>query len=56
MLISLAPAGLEQMFFEVGQPLPTGAQTAPLLTQVEIGKLLAIAPRYGIEIQLPPPS
>src|SRR5262245_13763661 len=25
MLISVAPAGLEQMFFEVGQPVPAGA-------------------------------
>src|SRR5216684_2171183 len=29
MLISVAPAGLEKMFLEVGQPVPVGAQTAP---------------------------
>src|SRR6187431_1601374 len=29
MLISVAPAGLEQMFFEVGQSLPEGADRAP---------------------------
>jgi quercetin dioxygenase-like cupin family protein len=28
MLISVAPAGLEQMFFEVGVPVPPGATTA----------------------------
>jgi mannose-6-phosphate isomerase-like protein (cupin superfamily) len=53
MLISIAPAGLEQMFFEVGQPVPTGTTTAPPPTKETIEKLLAVAPRYGIEIRLP---
>jgi mannose-6-phosphate isomerase-like protein (cupin superfamily) len=54
MLISIAPAGLEQMFFEVGQAVPVGAQTAPPPTKDDIEKLLAVAPRYGVEIKLPP--
>jgi len=53
MLISVAPAGLEQMFFEVGVTLEEGATTAPPPTKEEIEKLLAVAPRYGIEIHLP---
>jgi quercetin dioxygenase-like cupin family protein len=53
MLISVAPAGLEQMFFEVGQSVPTGTTTASPPTKEEIEKLLAVAPRYGIEIRLP---
>lgn len=53
MLISVAPAGLEQMFFEVGVPLAEGATTAAPPTKDEIEKLLAVAPNYGIEIQLP---
>jgi quercetin dioxygenase-like cupin family protein len=53
MLISIAPAGLERMFFEVGVPLPEGPTTALPPTKEEIGKLLAVAPRYGIEIKLP---
>jgi quercetin dioxygenase-like cupin family protein len=53
MLISVAPAGLEKMFFEVGQPVPAGATTAPPPTKAEIEKMLAVAPRYGIEIKLP---
>ena len=53
MLISVAPAGLEQMFFEVGVPLPEGSTTALPPTKEEIEKLLAVAPRYGIEIRLP---
>jgi hypothetical protein len=40
-------------FFEVGQPIPAGAQTAPPPTKEEIEKLLAVAPQYGIEVKLP---
>jgi quercetin dioxygenase-like cupin family protein len=53
MLISVAPAGLEKMFFEVGQPVSAGATTAPPPKKEEIEKLLAVAPKYGIEIKLP---
>ena len=53
MLISVAPAGLEKMFFEVGVPLAEGATTALPPTKEEIKKLLAVASRYGIEIRLP---
>jgi quercetin dioxygenase-like cupin family protein len=53
LLISVAPAGLEQMFFEFGVPLADGATTALPPTNEEIEKLLAIAPRYGIEVKLP---
>src|SRR5437879_485837 len=53
MLISVAPAGLEKMFFEFGVPLPEGATTALPTTKEEIEKLLAVAPKYGIEIRLP---
>ena len=53
MLLSVAPAGLERMFFEVGQPVDEGATTASPPTQDEIEKLLAVAPRYGIEVRLP---
>src|SRR5947207_5657012 len=44
MLISVAPAGLEKMFFEVGVPVAQGAKTAPLPTREEIEKLLSVAP------------
>ena len=53
MLISVAPAGLEQMFFEVGVELPIGSTTALPPTKEDIEKLLAIAPDYGVEILLP---
>jgi quercetin dioxygenase-like cupin family protein len=53
MLISVAPAGLEGMFFEVGVPVAQGATTAPPPTPEEIERLLAVAPKYGIEIKVP---
>ena len=40
MLISVAPAGLEEMFFEFGVPLPEGSTTALPPTKEEIEKLL----------------
>ncbi len=52
MIISVAPAGLEKMFLEVGQPVALGQQ-APPPSKAEIDKLLALAPSYGIEIRLP---
>jgi quercetin dioxygenase-like cupin family protein len=53
MLISVAPAGLEKMFFEVGVPVAQRATTVAPPTKAEIEKLLEIAPKYGIEIRLP---
>ena len=54
MIISVAPAGLEQMFFEIGQPLSPG-EPAPVPTAEDISKLLAAAPRYGVDIRVPHP-
>lgn len=53
LLNSVAPAGLEQMFFEVGQPLADDAETAPPPSQANIDRLLEAAPRYGVEIRVP---
>jgi quercetin dioxygenase-like cupin family protein len=53
MLIIVAPAGLEQMFFEIGVPLAPGTVAAPPPTKGEIDRLLQAAPRYGIDIPLP---
>jgi hypothetical protein len=38
---------------EIGVPLAEGATTALPPTREDIEKLLAIAPKYGIEIRLP---
>jgi mannose-6-phosphate isomerase-like protein (cupin superfamily) len=53
MLITLAPAGLEQMFLEVGRAVPAGTVTVDPPGPAEIEKLLATAPRYGVEMLLP---
>lgn len=52
MIISVVPAGLEKMFMEVGQPIAFGQQAQPP-SPAEVEKMLAIAPKYGIEITLP---
>lgn len=54
MLISYAPAGLENYFFEVGQPF--NGEVPPKPTPEEIENLMAAAPRYGIEFLMPPPE
>jgi len=53
LLISVAPAGLENMFFEVGQPLADDAEMAPSPSKADIERLLEAAPRYGVEIKVP---
>jgi quercetin dioxygenase-like cupin family protein len=53
MLILVAPAGLEKMFLEVGVELTDSATAPPPKSKTEIERLLAAAPRYGIEIFLP---
>jgi quercetin dioxygenase-like cupin family protein len=52
MLLLITPAGLENFFFEVGQPAQAG-ETAPPLGPEEIEKTLEIAPKYGLEVRLP---
>ncbi|MFG0334167.1 MAG: cupin domain-containing protein [Maioricimonas sp. JB049] len=54
MLIGVAPAGIEEMFFEVGVPMDSPDETPAPPTQQEIAKLLATAPRFGITIEAPP--
>ena len=54
MLISYAPAGLEECFFEVGQPFD--GELPPKPTKEEIDKLLEAGPKYGIEFVLPAES
>ncbi len=53
MILSIAPAGLEEMFFEVGVALPDGATTALPPAKEEVERFLALAPKYGIEVRSP---
>jgi quercetin dioxygenase-like cupin family protein len=52
MIITVAPAGLEKMFLEVGVPVKLG-ETPPSPSKAEIEKLLSVAPSYGVEIKVP---
>jgi len=52
MLAAFTPSGIEGMFFEVGRPATEGSSPTPP-DQEEIERLLAVAPRYNVEI-LPP--
>jgi len=47
MIITLSPAGLENFFFEVGVEFE--GEFPPLPSEAEIQKLVAAAPKYGIE-------
>ncbi len=56
MLVHVQPAGLEEFFGEVGHWLPDNNTPPPPVTAADIEKLVAVAPRYGIQIRLPPDS
>ncbi len=53
MLITVVPAGFEKIFFEAGIQLEEGATTAPAQTPADFGKLMSVAPKFGIEIRVP---
>jgi quercetin dioxygenase-like cupin family protein len=53
MLILATPAGLDQFFLEAGREATDSSPQSGTVTAEDIEKLLAIAPKYGIEIKLP---
>jgi quercetin dioxygenase-like cupin family protein len=53
MLIWVAPAGLEKMFEEIGQSVVNQNAVPPTVTQADIDRILAVAPKYGIHIKIP---
>lgn len=55
LLIVTTPAGFERFVRDSGVPADDRTAPVPPATQADIEKMLATAPRYGIEI-LPPPS
>jgi len=53
MLVVVTPSGLEKFFAEIGTPLAS-PQSAPVEpTPADFQRLLAAAPRYGLEIVAP---
>lgn len=55
MLCWVIPAGLEQFFAQVGVPVTNRATQPPKVTPTDIEKVMATAPKYGLEI-IPPPG
>lgn len=56
MLVICQPAGIERMFLEIGTPWSAPpAQAPPPPTEADIGKILTVCPRYGVEIHAPAP-
>ena len=52
-LVSITPAGLEGFFTEVFEPAADRSATPPPASKELMGRALAAAPRYGLEL-LPP--
>jgi hypothetical protein len=51
----VTPAGFEKFVVEVGVPVTDGVVPPPAVSPADIEKVMAIAPKYGIEI-IPPPG
>ncbi len=54
-VVTIRPAGLEAFFFEVSEPAEDPWAPPPDHGQEVIERIMAVAPKYGLEI-LPPPS
>ena len=54
MLIMVTPSGLENFFLEIGREAIDGESEPVAPTPEDIQKLLQTAPKYGLEIRMPP--
>ncbi len=54
MLVLVTPSGLENFFLEVGREVFPGETEPVPPTPEDIQRLLETAPKYGLEIRLPP--
>ncbi|MDQ6862889.1 MAG: cupin domain-containing protein [Thermoproteota archaeon] len=54
LIIVLSPAGMEQLFVEVGLEISDTSVKPPPFNNEQIQKLVRLAPKYGVEIK--PPS
>ena len=54
MLILATPAGLDRFFLEAGREATDTSPESGAVTPEDPERLLAVAPKYGIEIELPP--
>ncbi|MGI0493921.1 hypothetical protein ACN4EG_19230 [Alkalinema pantanalense CENA528] len=49
----VTPGGLEKFWVEIGTPADSTSDQPPQVTPADIEKVLAIAPRYGLEVLSP---
>lgn len=52
-VVVITPAGFEELIEEIGEPV-LDKSTSPPLNRVVVDKLLALAPKYHLEIKPPP--
>ena len=53
LLILVAPGGLEAFFKKVGKPVNDPQDPIPPLDEEMKGRILAVAPEFGIEMKVP---
>lgn len=51
-LVWITPAGLENFFREVGEPLTSDTMVPPPVSDAHVQRLLQVAPQYGLRIRL----
>ncbi len=56
LLVTFSPAGIEDMFYEMGHPVTDESTMPPDLTPQEMKNMVAIAAQYGVEIKPPSPK
>ncbi len=55
MLIHVTPPGFEKFMAEFAQPVPSFDSPPAPVTLADIERLMAVAPKYGMELLPPPP-
>jgi quercetin dioxygenase-like cupin family protein len=53
-LVVLSPGGFEKFFLEAGEPAPEGS--SPPEGEPDVGRIVEIGQKYGLEIPPPPPG
>lgn len=53
LVVTFSPAGIEEMFYEMGRPVEDPTVAPPPHTKEDLKNIVAIANRYGVEIKLP---
>ena len=53
MLVLVAPGGMEAMFKETGRPVTNPNESIPPIDEDEKSRIIAAAPKFGIEIEPP---